>query len=239
MRYLPILLLSILIIACGPDGENETTVNFKLKYGTEDLVMFNNFDNDEGMMIRITDVKGFTSDFTLVAGDDSEVISEVKFLELGDAHSDADEAAEGYNWTIDTELQNIDQVNFNIGIPNDLNETLPADYNSSSDLSRASEYWTNWGSYIYFKIEGNADFDGNGLFESGENIVLHLGTESAYRNVLLNKSINDNTIAIELDIEKVLSNYDLEAMPTIHTALNEAVRTNIDVLAENISKAFQ
>jgi hypothetical protein len=239
MKYLSLLLLSLCIISCGSNDDTATTINFKLKYGADDLVMFSNFDNDQGMMIRITDVKGFTSDFTLISGDASEVISEVKFLELGDAHSDVDEAAEGYNWTVDTELQEIDQVNFNIGIPNALNETVPADYNSSSDLSRASEYWTNWESYIYFKIEGNADFDGNGLFESGENIVLHLGTERAYRNVSLNKSNDDNVIALELDIEKVLSNYDLEGMPTIHTSLSDAVRSNIDVLAENISQAFQ
>lgn len=240
MKYLSLsLLLLIVMMSCGNDEDTSATVNFKLKYGQDDLVMFNNFVADDGTMMRITDVKGFISDFTLIAGNESEVISDVKFIELGDAHSDEEEAAIGYNWTIESELASVNEVNFNIGVSNEINETVPADYSSSSDLSRTSEYWTNWGSFIFFKVEGNADFDGNGTFDSGENIVLHLGSESAFKFVDLNKSMSDNTIAIELDVEKIFEGYDLRTMPTIHTNLTDELRANIELLSTNISNSFQ
>ena len=242
MKNLSILLIAILLLAsCGGDeGVTDTTLNFNLMFGDDTLVMFEDVESEDGTRMRITDVKGYFSDVTLTSGGESAKVSEVKYLELGDAHSDAEEAAEGYKWTVESDLQGtIDGISFNVGLPSEINETRPADYNSSNDLSRASEYWSNWGSYIYFKVEGNADFNGNGEYDSGESIVLHLGTQLAYKSVAIAKNVENGNMAIELDVEKIFENYDLSGMPTIHADLNDQVRSNIETLATNISNAFQ
>ena len=240
MKYLISLsLLAILLASCSNDNENSTTLNFNLKFGDNTLVMYEDVQLQDGTRLRITDVKGYVSDVTLLSGTESTRVSEVKYLELGDAHSDAEEAEEGYKWTVESDLTGaVDGITFDVGLPTELNDTRPADYNSSNDLSRASEYWTNWGSYIYFKVEGNADFDGNGAYESGENIVLHLGTELAYKSVNMSKSAVDGNMLIELDVENIFTNYDLKGMPTIHADLNEQVKNNIETLATNISNSF-
>jgi len=235
------VLIAIVFVGCGK-SDNEYTVNIKMEYGGESLVMYDEVTYPDGTRMRITDVKGYVSSGSFGYKNSEERVFDVKFLELGDAHSDAEEAAEGYNWKIKSDFKDLFDFSFKIGISDEDNNTKPADYDSSNDLSRASEYWPNWGSYIYFKVEGNADFNGDGEYGSGENIVIHLGTESASKWVGLDVESADETLPLILDIRKVFEGenglYDLEAMPTIHATLNDEVKENIELLSDNLSRAF-
>jgi len=232
------------LVGCGDDGDNNTDVdlNIKMQYGDDPLVMYDALTYPDGRTFRITDVKGYFSEIGLVKDGATTEIKDVVFFSLGDAHSDLDEAQNGFDFSLpETGVKDFDALTFNIGITDEQNNTLPADYNSSNDLSKASEYWPNWESYIYFKIEGNMDFDEDGDYENGENVVLHLGTESALRNLVIDVDGN-NSIEMVLDLEKVFSNngeiYDMEAMPTIHASLSDAALRNINQLSDNLAQAF-
>jgi len=252
MRHLALLFMlasALLFIACEDEGNgaggNATATDFKLnikmQYGDAPLVMYDALTYPDGRTFRITDVKGYVSEIGLIKDGATTEIKDVAYFSLGDAHSDMEEAEEGftYNFT-NTGLTDFDALTFNIGLTDAQNNSKPADYDSSNDLSKASEYWSNWESYIYFKIEGNMDFDGDGNYANGENVVLHLGTENAFRNTV--HEVQGNELNLKLDLEQVFVRdgviYDMEAMPTIHASLSEAALNSINELSDNLSQAF-
>lgn len=252
MRFLALLMtltVVLLFIACenegtGDGGNSVSTdlkLNIQMQYGGAPLVMFDELTYPDGRKFRITDVKGYVSEIGLVKDGTTTEIKDVAYFNLGDAHSDLEEAQAGftYNFT-NSGLTDYDGLSFNIGLTDAQNNTKPADYASSNDLSKASEYWSNWESYIYFKIEGNMDFNVDGNYSSGENVVLHLGTENALRNTL--HDVRGNEVNLKLDLQRVFMRdeviYDMEAMPTIHASLSDAALNSINQLSDNLSKAF-
>lgn len=249
MRFLSVLFLfALLLTSCDNDNtSNDSTnvdLNIKLQYDGNPLVMYTELTYPDGKTFRITDVKGYFSEIGLNKDGTTTEIKDVAHFSLGDAHSDEAEAEAGFSYKIaDTGVTDFDAITFNVGLTNAQNNTQPNDYDSSNDLSKASEYWSNWGSYVYFKIEGNIDFDGDGNYANGENIVLHLGTENALRPTTINTKTDDGKVNLILDLEKVFNNngsiYDIQSMPTIHATVNDVVLRNIDELSTNISQAFR
>lgn len=242
-QFLAPLFISLMIITGCGDDSTDIELNIRLTYGDDPVVMFDEIAYPDGTRMRITDVKGFFSSISILSDNTETLVEEVAFVEIGDKHSDAEEAAVGYSLILEeTGLTDIDGIRFNIGLTESQNSTVPVDYTSSSVLSKSSEYWPNWESYVFFKIEGNADFNGNGSYDSGENIVLHLGSNDALRLVTLDTQGEDGTIRLNLDLRKVFEFgdglYDLEAMPTIHATLTDAVLANINLLSDNVSNAF-
>ena len=68
-----------------------------------------------------------------------------------------------------------DALRFRIGLTDELDATVPADYADEHPLGRDSEYWVDWGSYIFLKVEGRSDTlaDGRARFDAG--FVYHVG----------------------------------------------------------------
>ena len=87
-------------------------------------------------------------------------------------------------------------------------------------------YWADWNSYIFLKLEGTMDTDGDGMFDD-VNFVYHVGSDPTYEQVNINKGITlakdqDMALVVELDVEKLFvrdgAYLDIEAKPQIHNA---------------------
>ena len=64
--------------------------------------------------------------------------------------------------TADVVFENVpvgdyDRLGFRLGLTAEQDETVPNDYAADNPLGRDSEYWFDWGSYIFLKAEGRAD----------------------------------------------------------------------------------
>ncbi len=100
---------------------------------------------------------------------------------------------------------------FGIGVPAELNKKTPKDFKDPELLSDYSAYWDSWKSYIFSRIEGAADGNGDGLFD--DSFTYHTGFDKMYRNITLDKtiSVKENAvtrITVEIDLYKILSTTD-------------------------------
>ncbi|NNE26105.1 MAG: hypothetical protein HKN09_04630 [Saprospiraceae bacterium] len=227
---------SLMFISCGEE-EQELTLNFKLTYDGEPLVMFDNYTYPDGKTINFSRISFYISELELLSGGSSTELVDVDYIDLTMSNIDEDKSKDGYDYIIrNMDELNYDGIRFNIGLTPQMNATLPSEYDSSHPLALTSEYWVGWMSYIFAKIEGNMDFDGDGSLEQG--IALHLGADAALRNIEINSLNSDNKINITLDLKDVFeqdSIYDIETTPRIHS-LSHVNQTN--ELMDNMVKSI-
>nr|MBP7184810.1 hypothetical protein [Saprospiraceae bacterium] len=89
---------------------------------------------------------------------------------------------------------------------------------SSDDLSKTSHYWEAWNSYIFSKLEGNADLDNDGIYES--SFTYHTGRDDMYRTLNFTKDLSivsdsDTKVGFNLDVKKLLVNANNEALDIV------------------------
>ena len=234
--------LSLILSSCGNNEEEEIQFNFKMTYGDAPLVMFEDVDFADGRKMQFSRISFFVSDLTLSNNGVNQGSTDVAYLTLSDSHLNLEEAQVGTPLKLKVEEGNsFDKLQFNIGLTDDQNNTLPTDHTSSSPLSRTGEYWPGWESYIYAKFEGDIDLNGNGAYEAGETFSLHMGTEAALRAVNLDLTESKESYDIIIDIAKVFNNngatYDIDGMRQMH-GLSDQTITNINFLSDNLSEAI-
>ena len=142
----------------------------------------------------------------------SKMLSPVESVSFGDIQSE-EEALAGYALRFnDIETGSYSGLQFGLGVSPELNATQPSDYTPSEPLAQVSTYWEASSSYIYTKIEGNADLDNDGQFgEEEEKLTYHLGATELFlkRTLPANIEIRENattTIVVNVDLLKALQN---------------------------------
>lgn len=150
----------------------------------------------------------------------------VQFLSFTEL-DDSTKAAAGISKTIDLAIGETKQFTLKIGVESDLNALKPKDFSSSNPLSDAGQYWDDWNSYIFTKIEGSIDKDGDGRYETG--ITLHTGGNQCFRtntfaktftvdtktSTTLNFDLNINTLLRGVDLATVNSSHQTGDLPTM------------------------
>ena len=97
--------------------------------------------------------------------------------------------------------------------------------------------------YVFFKIEGNADFEGQDYF--AEKLTFHIGTNEMYRSVSANGNFDHSVdqpleLTFELDVHQLLVDeggqyLNFRETPIDHT--NDRALGN--KLADNLVEAIQ
>jgi hypothetical protein len=105
-----------------------------------------------------------------------------------------------------------------LGVGLVLNNKTPSDFPATNPLSKSEEYWSNWKSYIFFKLEGLMDKDGDGTFETG--ITYHTGSNDANIGTpRITKNIEitskGTTVNFDLDMNKLLTGFDFSTLNRI------------------------
>ncbi len=122
------------------------------------------------------------------------------------------------------------------------NAKVPADFSSDNVLSNAAEYWAGWKSYVFAKVEGFIDLDGDGDEETG--FALHLGGDDAYRAVSISDKMaldeSSTKLYIDIQLERLFMNngvmYDIAANPQIHSPEQNPI---VIVLSDNLVTCFE
>jgi len=215
-------------------------LNIKLQHNGDPLVMFQPFEYPDGRKIDYTRFSFYASDVKL----DDETIAEIDFHNLTNSHASLPFANNGYNWQIDfVPVGNYSTLSFNVGVPADLNSKDPGEFPSGHPLAKPAENWFSWMSYIFMKVEGNIDLDGDEEMETG--VALHTGSDEALRNISLDipaeiKSNETTTVNLVIDLYQLFDGPDrifpIEENPQIHSlsqidAVNE--------LSDNLTNAIQ
>ena len=230
LRILSFFLLSTFIFSACSDHEHDDTKGnldlfVKLEYGGVPLVMASDITYPDGKKMFINRVSMFLSELQLINGQSSVMLSEVDYHDLTASHSTLAKATQGYKVHFhDVTAGSYSGLKFGIGVTPANNAKRPIDFPSSSVLSRNAEYWTSWKSYIFSRIEGQYDSNGDGTVDSG--MSLHTGGDEAYLQVSFDRPINieegkDNSLVMVIDIKNVFERdgivYKLDEAPQTHS----------------------
>lgn len=232
MIVLPLLILG----ACKKDTQS-VNLTFKLSYDNEPLVMLNEYTFPTGETIKFTRFSFYISDVNATTDGKASAIEDVNFLNLTASHSSLEDAQAGYVYTLeDVPAGNIESIDLLLGVNPQLNQQVPSDFEGQHPLAKPGEYWIAWDSFIFFKIEGIVDLDGDGDTET--NIALHIGSNQAARQVDI-PIVGKSAIDINIDLMSIFKSdavtFDLQNNPQIHS-LSQIDLANF--LMDNFSKEF-
>lgn len=240
--FVLVFVLAISLISCGDEEPIDTSVRFKMNYEDSPLVMFEELQYPDGKKMFFTRVSFYMENLVLTNSSGQEFpLSDINYIDLTADHGTNSSALQG------TIVGNVElppdnyNVGFKIGVNPVDNQKTPVDFTSESVLSRTSEYWVGWKSYIFARVEGKIDLNGDGVIEEG--FSLHMGGDDAYRSITCAGKVVDKSnpeIDIKIDLEKLFGSgsnlYDIAANPQIHAPTqNEFVIE----LANNFVTCFQ
>lgn len=219
-KLLPFLLLAVplLFSSCGDDEPEmkETTtlsLNAKATFGDQPLVMFEEIYDYEGQPLQLQLFQIYLTGLTLVyeeeGGQREEAVKDVVLAHFGNTFSTADAEAGLDLLEVEVPARNYTGLKLGLGVSPELNATVPPDYELTHPLSQ--NYWEDASSYIFFKVEGNTDVDGDG--ELSDKLTFHVGGNNNYQEATLNQAINlmPNTTAslqLRIDLEKIMLSED-------------------------------
>lgn len=234
-----LLLLATLFIASScdddtpmPEAAGDIQITFKANYDGETFYTQKTYDYTDDMPVRFSTFNFFVANISLLEQEDATEETElidIDFIDLGFDETQTSEAEAGITISArKVPAGTYRGLKVGFGVPADLNRTNPVDYGSGDALSKTSHYWSAWNSYIFSKIEGVADVDGDGQFETseGEGLTLHMGTDETYTERILFPA---SPIVVDEDgnIELVL-NIDLKTL--FYMPINEYDTNNDELL---------
>ncbi len=187
--FLGILGMLLMAADCNKTVEpttGEVTLNFKGKYESEPLVMFaKEYDYEEGMKLKLQLFQFYISEIKLIgSAPDQTTTVPLSDVELVSFKEVVDETAanQGISFTYDQIPDGkYAQIQIGLGLTEALNSTNPSDYTPPHPLD--DHYWSAALGYVYTKIEGNADLDGDGEYTNDGKLTFHSGHKSLYQEL--------------------------------------------------------
>lgn len=170
-------------------------LNFKAVYADDPLVCQNSdfqYKYPDGREIRFTSFEFFISEVSLVeeASSDEAEVFDIEYVNLTENTTleDAERAVTLAQNNIPS--GSYKAIKIGIGVPTELNNTTSSELGVNHPLRKFGDFWSGWGSYIFMKIGGAYDIEGDGLGNGTDTgITHHLGSDAMYRTITLNKSI--------------------------------------------------
>jgi hypothetical protein len=202
------------------DDTMDVTFKFTLSYGEEPLVMLEEYEYPSGETLKFTRLSFYVSELEGISNSGtSTLLKDIDLINLSSSHATIEGADEGLTYTIkDIPSEEFESYAFLLGVASDLNSKVPADYASDHPLANSGEYWIAWDSYIFLKIEGIMDTDGDSEFET--NVALHIGSDEASRQIRMS-SVDPSNEQINIDVKSIFESngtlYDLQENPQIHS----------------------
>jgi len=246
MRFTILLIIftGVLITSgCKKDNDSATRfssdINFKLSYDGEPLILFDEaYTYPDGLSFKITRFSFYLSDVAISDDENSFKSEEVEYLTF--TQTDISSATEGVTLQFQHDIPEPSSLSFSIGLQPDQNGGVPEDHRSSNPLSLDEEYWRSWDSYVFCKIEGSMDYNGDGQYDSSERFALHLGTDDSRRDIRLVLNEDNQNLAITIDLKDVFLQeelYDMESNSRLHS-LTPDVLEAMSFLANGLEAAI-
>lgn len=191
--FLFLVCLSLFFSSCKED-EGAIELNFLATYDGQALVLNQDLAY-ESYPIRITESDFYISNIQLKQGAELIDIKDIDFVDFTNQNFDQQRAEDGYSLEYDkVPAGTYDGLVFSIGVPPSLNSMVPANFESSSPLSKTGYYWDHWSSYIFAKLAGVYET------EEGEytGYFFHTGTDDLYRTFEINREIVISEDQLEL-----------------------------------------
>ncbi len=202
-----------------PVQQGAMSINFKPNYNAKPFVI-NKIYNIDGKNVRFTRLSFLLTETCPKASSSEGSCGSNTFLIDLTTLDDSTKSAKGFTQSLTNLAEgNMSGLQMSLGVAKNLNASKPKDYASSNPLSDGGLYWDDWKSYIFTKIEGLMDKDGNGAFETG--ITLHTGGDESFRQIWFPKTFTvdtkgTSTLNFDLNINTLLRGIDLSTVNSTH-----------------------
>ncbi len=188
---LTILGISLCIASCGeeqcpveqaPDN-TVLELNFRAEADGQPIWYFKDLAYPLGSTrFRFSLLRFFLGDITLLGPNGDTTVLDIHNVDF--SLNQSDQATADLGETVRIRAAPVGTwtgIRFGIGVPGDLNRLTPADFPAGHPLVNPSEYWDAWNSYIFAKVEGQADLDGDGDYsDDNRSFLYHSGNQSQY-----------------------------------------------------------
>jgi len=232
IKLMTFAVLSMMILSCGEDDKPKD-VNVKLEMVVDD----ESLSTGTTYNINDTDIQ-FTNVAFYLGKMSFETSTGATFTNQGDDQYQLIEpGVYDYNFSIPVDEDggdvSLDKVSFIIGVDaetNDLSEDIFDARPESDPLSAQdpSMHWGWMGQYKFLNIDGNADLDGDGTFETP--LTYHIGRNIYLGNITLSPDEEleggANDFRIEVDLAELLDDVDFATQNFTKAGPDQADLTN-------------
>ncbi len=227
---------------------SQIEIYFKATYNGAPLVMNDRYFYD-GKELIFTKLQFYMSNLILKNGDKEVDLDEIELIDFTSTNTSPANASIGFRVVSGAiPVGSYDGLSFGIGVPSDYNSEKPTEFSSTHPLGQSSEYWDAWNSYIFSKIEGKYDEDGDGQ-DLETSIFYHIGMNEMFRTkteIDLNIDVikeEVTVIHVELEVVDIFNDnsgmIDLSTNGTTHTNPNSAEEMALsNKVADNWVNAF-
>jgi len=241
-----VLLLFAASCKDNDDNNGQVDLTFTSTFDTAPLVMYDEqypyFDN---LNLKFQLFQFYLTDVVLVPDDANSTTTvphtEIALISYKDVLNQA-AALEGITISADKiPAGKYKAVRFGLGVAPRFNATNPGNYTPPHPLD--DHYWSSMLGYVFMKIEGNADNDGDGQFT--DKLTFHIGANSLYRTMEFPVTVEvkegqSSTINFGVDLKRVMavsaSDFlDVRAVTQDHTTNPEIY----NYLYDNLEQAVQ
>ncbi len=240
-QLLYFLLTGILLFSCSPPEES-IMLRFNLEYNDEPLVMFSDVDYPDGRKMQFQRISFFISGVNVSENGSATEVSDVDFIDMTSSHSNAADIQPTIVEYFSDDYPDFDSINLTLGLSEEQNNSTPADFSSNSPLARSGEYWPSWNSYVFVKLEGNIDLDGDGEYGGGEAFIFHLGSTETARDISLPvASTQQEIIDFSIDVEKIFQRgsqiYDIDDFQRLEQLSDDHI-SRMNWMMDNLAGAI-
>jgi hypothetical protein len=240
-KILGFLMVLVLFSSCQKEGDFD--LNFKALFGNDALVLNEAFELDD-IDVKFENLTMIVTDISIVNEDDERIeLSQSEFVAFNNFDQIGAESGQVLSFS-NIPTGSYKELQFTIGVPADLNKMQPGDFQVDEPLGRSDHYWEAWGSYIFSKTEGNADVDGDGVFDL--KFFYHTGSDALARTLVLNTNLvvdsgEKSSIELFIDYNELLRNadgtaFDIEENPRNHDPNKMEIVTQY---VDNYAKALK
>lgn len=186
------------------DQQDNFTLTFRATYDGELLEKYKNYPFGD-KVILFDKFNTYLSDITLLDGTSQRLLSDIEMVNFTPDSAPDNKAVEvTYKFTVPS--GDYTGLKIGYGVKADLNAKGPADFPTDHPLYIESEYWSGWQSYIFTKIQGKVDLDGDDTPEA--SIFYHCGSDPVYAVATFNKNISvagTGSLIVEIDLKKLFT----------------------------------
>lgn len=187
-----------------PTPQDNFSLTFKVLYDGQPLEKYKNYPYGD-KTIQFNKFNIYLSDLTLLDAANEVKLSDIEWVDFTPDLAPNDEAVE-VEFKYDVPDGDYTGLKIGYGVKEDLNKKTPADFPSGHPLYIESEYWLGWQSYIFAKVQGKVDLDGDGTPEA--NIFYHCGSDAVYNTATMVQTIRvagNGSLTVEFDLKKLFT----------------------------------
>lgn len=206
MKYYALLWIAAVLTfsSCDKTEDNSKpfTITFKAVYDGAPLVKNVDYNYDT-YKVQFSRFNVFLSDIRLLKGSEEVQLSEIEYIDFTPAFAPNDNAVE-VKLQVKAPEGAYTGLKMGYGVKPALNAKQPSDFATGHPLNQENEYWSGWKSYIFNKIEGQGDSDGDGTPDIF--MVYHCGSDRTYREYSFDHAFTmteNANMNVEFDLKKI------------------------------------